>query len=219
MSLKNAVAWLLCRLGFSAMGLTVLGLIFALVTGCLIVCGHFGWAAAALIASGLCDLFDGAVARLTGTDSAFGGILDSSLDRYGDAAVLGAAAIYYDRWNGTLSVLALVALAGSFAVSYVRARAECEINDCRVGFWERGERLALIALALILNNLAAALWLLAVGTHWTVFQRLAFAKHQTQGRSVEKVPFFLRTSPRNSWLYFLKISLLILVLFFLRSKN
>ena len=214
--LKTAFARGFIRLRISADLLTVAGLLLAGYCGWLIVQGSFFPAGIVLLLSGFLDMMDGAVARAAGTQSRFGGILDSSLDRYGDAAVLGCAAFYYSRYNEPLSVVALVALTGSFAISYIRARAECEIDDCRVGFWERGERLVLIALALLFDNLGAALWLLAIGTQWTVFQRLAFAKRQTQAKASEEIPFYLRASPRNSWPYFLKISALILILFFLR---
>ena len=217
MRLKESTAKFLIRLGISADVLTWTGLLTAFYSGWLITQESFFIAGAVLLFSGLLDMLDGAVARASGTESVFGGILDSSLDRYGDAAVLGAAAIYYGVLDQTLSILAFVALAGSFVISYIRARAECEVEDCRVGFWERGERLVLIALALILNNLPAALWLLAIGTHWTVFQRLAFAKRQAQGCITGQMPFYLRSSPRNSWPYFLKISFLIGVLILFRG--
>ena len=217
--IKSTLAKILIHLGVSADLLTWAGLLTAFYSGWLITQESFFIAGVVLLLSGLLDMLDGAVARASGTASAFGGILDSSLDRYGDAVVLGGAAIYYSSVDDLLLFAALIALSGSFVISYVRARAECEVEDCRVGFWERGERLVLVALSLFLNALPAALCLLAVGTHWTVFQRLALAKHRTKGRAAEQLPFYLRTSPRNSWKYFLKILLLISGLFFFRLIN
>ena len=216
--IKNGLARTLVRFGVSADFLTVAGLISAVAAGVLLYRGEFFFAGVLLLLSGLFDLLDGAVARVSGSQSPFGGILDSSLDRYGDGAVLGASVLYYARtFDAPLSVLALAALLGSFGVSYVRARAECEIEDCRTGFWERGERLVLVALALLADNLGMALFFLAIGTQWTVFQRLAFANIGTKKDAPQPVPFYLKASPRNSWPYFVKVSFLILALLFVRA--
>ena len=217
-SFKTTTAQILVRLGISADLLTVGGLLLAVAAGVEVVRGDFFLAGGLLLLSGLFDLLDGAVARVSGSQSPFGGILDSSLDRYGDAAVLGAAVIHYASVNEeVLPVVALAALIGSFGVSYVRARAESEVEDCRVGFWERGERLVLTALGLLIGNLGTALVFIAAGTQWTVFQRLAFANFQTKNRAAKKVPFYFRSSPRTSWPYFLKVSAIVLTLFFVRA--
>jgi CDP-diacylglycerol--glycerol-3-phosphate 3-phosphatidyltransferase len=217
-SVKTTLAKFLVRFGVSADLLTVGGLFLSLGAGALMLQGSFFTAGVTLLFSGLLDMLDGEVARVSDSESTFGGILDSSLDRYGDGAVLGAAVLYYGQLGErALSILAVVALIGSFAISYVRARAECEVEDCRVGFWERGERLVLIALALLMHNLPAAVILLALGTHWTVFQRLAFANHQTGSQSSKDIPFYLRASSRNSWPYYLKVFLAVLALFLVRA--
>ena len=204
-NLKATVAKFLVRLGFTADALTLAGLALSFYAAWLVTDGRLFTAGYVLLFSGLCDLLDGAVAREMGKASVFGGILDSSLDRYGDGAVLGGILIYCTGFEEVrYVVLALSALIGSFSISYVRARAECETEDCRTGFWERGERLVLIALALLLNNLPAALWVLGVGTHGTVFQRLVYAKTGIKGP----------VSARNSWPYFLKAGALVLLIIF-----
>ena len=213
--MKNRLARLLVRLGISADFLTAAGVLLSFYAAWLIALENLFAAGGVLLLSGLCDMLDGAVARESAKQSAFGGILDSSLDRYGDGVVLGAVIIYYINFSQVqYAVLAVSALLGSFAISYVRARAECETDDCRVGFWERGERLVLIALALLVNHLTAALWVLGVGTHWTVFRRLAFAKIKIKNPSSKKIPFYLRASGRNTWPYFFKAAAIVgLVLF------
>ena len=213
---KELIAQFLVRIGISANFLTALGLFFAFLSGALICLGSFFWAGVILLLSGLCDLLDGAVARASGKAGVFGGILDSSLDRYGDGFVLApliACAAYYHK--PLLSALASSALLGSFAVSYVRARVECEIDSCRVGFWERGERLVYLALGLLLGNIFAVLLVLGVGIHWTVFQRLAYSYRVAQNGG--QIPADSKPYPsRRSKVYALKITALILIVLFLR---
>ena len=215
-TIKTISAQYLIHLGISADLLTLAGLLFSLLAAMLIAQGHWFAAGGTLLFSGLLDMLDGAVARASGTESKFGGILDSSLDRYGDGFIFGGIILFYAnlyRWEYLL--LALSALLGSFGISYVRARAECETPNCRVGFWERGERLVFISLALCVKNLESALWVLGIGTHWTILQRLLFAQHQIKkNKTWSKL---LGSQPiRRGAVYYFKITALILLLFFWR---
>jgi phosphatidylglycerophosphate synthase len=153
-------------------------LLSAAVTGLLIWKGMLFEAGCVLLFSGLLDLLDGAVARVSGAASnPFGGILDSTLDRYGDAFVFVGLIFYlFERAAVGYAALAMSALAGSFVISYVRARSESAGRPCRVGYWERGERLVFVSLGLILANLPAVLWVLGTLTHATVLYRLACGK-------------------------------------------
>ena len=210
------IARLLVRLGVSANFLTIAGLFLALGSGWLIFQGSFFLAGCVLLLSGFFDMLDGAVARNSGVQSKFGGILDSSLDRYGDGFAFGGILLFYaNLYRPQYMALAISALLGSFLISYARARAECEMDDCRVGFWERGERLVFIALALFFHNLEAALWILGIGTHWTVLQRLFFARCQTKEFSAQSKVFWNSPS-RSSAAYYLKIASLIFLLIFWR---
>ena len=206
--MKNKIALLLNRLGVSANFLTVSGLLLAAWSGWLIFRGDLFWASATLLLSGVSDMLDGAVARVSKKESVFGGIFDSSLDRYGDAFVF-TGLIFYFFQNNRLDLAALSASAwtGSFLISYVRARSECEIDSCRVGFWERGERLGVLIIALSVNNLAVVLWLLGFGTHWTALQRLY--------ASSPNAPKF-RTPTRTDKVYFMKVALLVALILFVR---
>lgn len=216
--LKNNTAKIFYRLGFSANVLTALGLFLALGSGYLVYKNQLMFAGALLLLSGFLDLMDGAVARMAGTQSQFGGILDSTLDRYGDGAVLAGILFLCVKQNQMLyAALTMVAMMGSFAISYVRARAECEVSECRVGFWERGERIVWIALGLLFGNIQTMLWILALGTQATVFQRLFFAKLQCQTtfKGQAQVSNFIRAQ-RGDLRYIVKILALCVVLAFLR---
>lgn len=207
MNLKEKAAGFIHRMGISANALTFLGLALALAASFLIYRGYWFWAGGVLLLSGGVDLLDGAVARVSGTQSKFGGILDSSLDRLGDGAVLGAFVFYFLQQQKVLIAgFAMSALIGAFLVSYVRARAECEIENCRVGFWERGERIVYLALGLLLNNIIAPVVVLGIGTHWTAVQRLWRAKTPDTA-SIQK------PLSRKSTAYFVKCFALLLLLF------
>ena len=126
-----------------------------------------------LLASGYCDILDGALARLCQKTTPFGGFLDSLLDRYADSAV------YFGIIFGELCTVpwGLAALIGSLLVSYSRARAEAAgIKMETVGLAERAERIIIIAVASLTqifwqNALEAAMILLAALTNLTVLQR------------------------------------------------
>lgn len=122
-----------------------------------------------LLLSGLFDVIDGAVARASGKVTKWGGVLDSSLDRYSDLAVLGAIAI-----SGLCNpIVGVAAMIGSVMVSYVRARGEVEqVRMSAVGLMERAERMVLIAATAILGILDIGMLLLALLTNITVLQRL-----------------------------------------------
>jgi archaetidylinositol phosphate synthase len=126
-----------------------------------------------LLASGFCDTLDGVIARTYQQATAFGGYLDSLLDRYADAIIYAAIIL-----GGLCDVSwGLAALAGSLLVSYSRARAEAAgIKMESVGIAERAERMLILAVA----SLAAIFWLpalnwgiivLAVLSNFTVLQR------------------------------------------------
>ena len=109
----------------------------------------------AIIVGGLLDVLDGAVARARGSASPAGAFLDSVSDRFVDAVIMIPLAWIAD------GATAVVAVAGSLTISYVRARAESLCIEMRgVGFMERGERivvLAIVAFTWILDEWMAAL--------------------------------------------------------------
>jgi CDP-diacylglycerol---glycerol-3-phosphate 3-phosphatidyltransferase len=120
------------------------------------------------------DALDGAVARAMPQRSAFGGIFDSTLDRYADGFIF-AALGYYFASLGELDrlVLALAALVGSYGVSYVRARAGEAGIAVRVGLLTRLERVAVLLVMLFVPALLVpGLWFLALGTNATAIQRI-----------------------------------------------
>jgi len=139
------------------------------------------------------DLMDGYMARKSGQSSNWGAFLDSSMDRFGDAAIFGGLLLYYvgpyaETALGTPMLYVYVSLAclvfGS-VTSYVRARAESLGMTAKVGIAERAERLVLILVATGFNAIfnlpiltELALWLLAAASGITVIQRMIVVRRQ-----------------------------------------
>lgn len=183
----NPIAKGLVRMGVTANGLTLAGLLctFAAIWVVLAVDQRLG--AALLAVAAATDAFDGAVARLRGTSSSLGAFYDSVADRISDAALLGAAA-WLVRDEPLLFAVAMVALAGAQVTSYVRAKAEALGWTATVGVLERAERVIIIILGFGLDLVPVALWMLAAGSlvtiaqRWRVVTRQA-ARDQTTDRS------------------------------------
>ena len=126
-TILDPVVRLALRLRLTPNTVTVIGLLLTLLAATLIASESLLLGAAILTVGSLLDAVDGALARARGGGTAFGGFLDSTLDRAGEAILYMGVAGYYLRTaaDPTLPVLAaFVALSGSFMVSYSRARAE-----------------------------------------------------------------------------------------------
>ena len=187
--------------GLSADALTVGGFLVSLAAALVAASGAWLAAGVVVVVGSLFDLFDGAVARVRGSVSPFGGFLDSTFDRLAEAAVyvglvvglLGpaAGAISFPTAFGldpaeTVAVLAAIALAGSLMVSYTRARAQGIGLDAAVGVAPRPERIAILAIGLILQPFAswalgAALSFIVVLTFVTIAQRVRHVRRLAGG--------------------------------------
>ncbi|HYL46595.1 MAG TPA: CDP-alcohol phosphatidyltransferase family protein [Candidatus Limnocylindrales bacterium] len=175
-------SWLLRHVvsGLAATGITpnmftFLGLAVNGWAAVLFAMGKFHQAAAALFLAGFLDMADGQVARRVGRVTAFGAFLDSTLDRYSDLALYMGLVVYYTLIGRMFyMMLAAVAMASSFMVSYSRARAESVIPSCKVGFLERPERLVLLIIGGAFNRMAQVLWVIALISTITVIHRVAY---------------------------------------------
>ena len=127
----------------------------------------------------LSDLFDGAVARASNKgESKWGALLDSTLDRFSDAAIFIGALLFYIESSDPLVVVILIAVSASFMVSYIKARAESLSIACNGGVAERSERLIIVLVAYGFHGLgvdyvmAIGLWTVALLSLFTVYQRM-----------------------------------------------
>jgi CDP-diacylglycerol---glycerol-3-phosphate 3-phosphatidyltransferase len=163
--------------------LTFLGLVINIIAAFLFARGSFRWAGVVVIGAGLFDMVDGRVARATDRVTRFGGFFDSVLDRYSDLALFMGLLVYYASINRFFYiVLTAIVMTGSVMVSYVRARAECTIPKCKVGFLERPERVVLIIIGALFNRMAPVLWVIAVFSNLTVIHRMIFTWSETELR-------------------------------------
>ena len=183
--LMRPVAEAIARTGVSPNSLTVLGLAVGLAAAFLFACREQLLAGVVLLLCGGFDVIDGAVARVTGRETAFGGVLDSVVDRYVDFLVLVAIAygglaganFIVNREVAFLFVMVFTAIVGSFMVSYIRARAEAAgSGKLDVGIAERGERILILAVGALIGYVQYAVVVVAVLTHLTVLQRLFVAR-------------------------------------------
>src|SRR6202521_2382346 len=171
---------------------TVVGLMLTFVAAGLIAFGYLQWAGVVLIFAGTCDILDGALARSTHSSYTYGAFLDSTLDRYSEGAIYLGLAAYFVGMSGPLQrwlVLAtLAALAGSFLVSYVRARAQSLGFTCDSGVFARPERVVVTVIGLIFSGIVlyGVVFLLAIVTNLTALQRIREVWLQGRAQRLEQ---------------------------------
>jgi CDP-diacylglycerol--glycerol-3-phosphate 3-phosphatidyltransferase len=147
----------------------------------------FYWLGAFVFVVGsILDILDGALARAGGKITPFGSFLDSTTDRVGEGAMLGAIALIFARHGNEVALGATIAaIAGSFLVSYTRAKAEALGLRGDVGFGSRAERVVVITAGLVLapwGLLQWAIYLLTVTAWLTVLQRILHVRTQLRLR-------------------------------------
>ena len=193
---RRLAAATMARLGRTRLtpdALRAAGVLLAVAGAVAVYFEYAGWAfyglgAGLFLVGSLLDVLDGALARTRGSGSPFGAFLDSTVDRVGEAFMLGAIALVLMREDSEWGVaLAFAALAGSFLVSYTRARAEALGLRGDVGFGSRSERVAVITAGLVLAPLhdlvlAGTMALLVVTAWTTVVQRVLAVRSQLRAR-------------------------------------
>jgi CDP-diacylglycerol--glycerol-3-phosphate 3-phosphatidyltransferase len=147
------VALLLGKLGLTPNALTIVGFLGTCIAAAAAAAQLWVLAGFLVIAFGIFDLFDGALARATNQASKFGAFLDSTLDRTGENLVYVGVAVGCAAAGFTLGVaLAALAMATASVVTYARARAEAVGLHGEVGIAPRPERLVVLAAGLILTG-------------------------------------------------------------------
>jgi CDP-diacylglycerol---glycerol-3-phosphate 3-phosphatidyltransferase len=189
MRIINAMVRGLAAAGVSPNILTAIGVSINVACGVLFGIGEFFLAGIVLIIANLFDMLDGNVARQTGNVTKFGGFLDSSLDRLSDMVAFLGIMMFYAGNSAQHSLvnvfLAGVGMIGSVMVSYTTARSEGLGVKANVGFLQRPERIVLLIIGALsswdlnsnnffLNRMPQVLWVLAIGSIWTLIHRMYF---------------------------------------------
>ena len=174
------------RLTPNAISLT--GFVGNLIAAALILNHDFVLAGIAFILGSLCDMFDGRYSRMSGKGTPFGAFLDSTLDRVEEGVVLAAVAAWFAENSNEFAVGAtVVAVVGSYMVSYTRARAEALGVECKVGIASRAVRVVILSVGLVfgaeelipgLDLLEPAIYVMAALTVFTALQRVLHVRSQ-----------------------------------------
>jgi CDP-diacylglycerol---glycerol-3-phosphate 3-phosphatidyltransferase len=174
--ITNPIVGILSKSGITPDALTFINLALSIIAAYVIATNHLILGGVLVLVSGLFDLLDGALARFTKQTTKFGAILDSTVDRISEAATLCGLLIWYvPQENASLKIVLIFAvLIGSFLVSYVRARAEGLGWQCQVGLFTRAERVIVLAIGLLINQIFIALCVLVILVFITVVQRLVY---------------------------------------------
>ena len=199
----DPVGNLFARAGVHPNILSMSGLILSLLAGLLYSQGSFFWAAWVVVLAGTCDTLDGHIARQNNKHSRFGAFFDSTLDRYSDMFLFIGLAYHFaggqmflgfaensakQETNPWTVLVIILAVAGSFMVSYTRARAEGLGVECKRGLMQRPERIILLIIGSLLGNipvigsllLKLSLLLLAVSTNLTAIYRIIFVRRHLE---------------------------------------
>ena len=143
---------------------------------------YYWLGAAVFVVGSVLDILDGALARAGGKTTPFGAFLDSTTDRVGEGAMLGAIGLIFARQGNNVALaFAMAGIAGSFLVSYTRAKAEAIGLRGDVGLGSRAERVVVITAGLVLAPWGLLQWAIYVlaATAWiTVLQRILHVRKQ-----------------------------------------
>jgi len=170
------------RLGIDPDAVSLLGLVAVLGASILLAEGSFLAAGILLILGSLLDIFDGAIARAIDRKNRFGALLDSTLDRLADGFLFCGLGYYFAARGQFVEMgLALLALIGAYAVSYIRARAEAlGIGTIKAGVFDRLVRCIVLIIMLVTGLILPGLVILAVGNNLTAVQRMLVAYRMTR---------------------------------------
>ncbi len=169
----NPIARFIGWTGISPNFLTVVGFLLTIGVAIIIAMGNLQWGGVLIILTAGFDGVDGTLARTMGRTSKFGAFLDSSLDRFSEGIIyLGLFLYLLGEGAQTELVLVYITVVGSLLVSYTRARAEGIDVNIKKGILTRFERIGLLVIGLVFNQLLPVLWILAVLSNLTALQRI-----------------------------------------------
>lgn len=179
--ITHPVARLLNKWGVHPNTVTILGALSTTVAAAVVATGRLTLGGWLLFLTSSFDMFDGALARVTGKKSRFGAFLDSTLDRISEGILLFGLLVWVLSGGLHLEVyLIFASLLGSVLVSYTRARAEGVGYECKTGLLTRVGRVILMGCGLIFGLVRPMLIVLAALSWVTVLQRIFSVYRQSR---------------------------------------
>jgi CDP-diacylglycerol--glycerol-3-phosphate 3-phosphatidyltransferase len=176
------LARFISRTGISPNVITVIGFVLTVGVAVVLAQGHLFLGGLLIIAAALFDALDGTLARMMERTSRFGAFLDSTLDRFSEAIIYLGLFIYLIEQDKNLELVLIYAtVVGSLMVSYSRARAEGIGVPIKDGLFTRFERVFILVVGLLFNQLTLALWILAIFSNLTAIQRMYLVWRITGG--------------------------------------
>jgi CDP-diacylglycerol--glycerol-3-phosphate 3-phosphatidyltransferase len=197
-----AIMTRLRRLPITPNQVTLAGLGVTALAALLVGLDHPFLGGLVLLFAGLFDILDGALARASDRSYPYGAFLDSTTDRVAEGVVMVGLVVYFQRHQvGLGPVLVVLATAGSFLVSYVRARAQSLGFSCEGGLLARPERVLLTVAGLLLtpflrsSAILVVAGVLALFTNLTAFQRVWIVWRQTRPVAASTLRAEVRPAP------------------------
>ena len=180
--LLEPIARFISWTGLSPNVITIIGFVLMIGVAFVLAWGYFLVGGILISAVALFDAVDGTLARMMGRTSRFGAFLDSTLDRFSEAVIFLGLFFYFVGQNQNLQLILIYAtVVGSLMVSYARARAEGIGVPLKDGLFTRFERVFLLVIGLVFNQLTVTLWLLAIFSNLTAVQRMYLVWRITGG--------------------------------------
>jgi len=173
----DPIARAVAKIGLTPSAVTMLGLAITITGAVLLAFGHVAWGCGTLGFGALLDILDGVLARVTGSETLRGALLDSFTDRLGEVAIWTGLAFYLaEESEPTLVLLSIAGLAGSLLIPYLRAKAEGFGVEGKGGIMGRAERLLVFGIGVGLSGfdlptLEPTIWGLTALIWLTVGQR------------------------------------------------
>jgi phosphatidylglycerophosphate synthase len=178
---------LLARSPLTPNMLTWTGILLAFITAAIIIRGNLIAAGLMIIFSSAFDMLDGALARATNRVTRYGAVLDATIDRLSETILLtgtlalflfsGDTAGYFTLIDRTWSIIIVAVALGTFPLpAYIRARADAAGIDCQVGIFTRPERVVLLAIGFLVNQIPPALAIITLLNLVTAGQRLFYVQ-------------------------------------------
>ena len=188
LKILSPLTHLLTKWGVSPNSISIAGLVITVLAALAFTAGYIRLGGVLVLIGGLCDTFDGVIARSAGKATRYGAFFDSVIDRYSELVMFFGIAAHFVLTKEYLTLLAILfAMCGSIMVSYSRARAESLGFSANIGIMQRAERIVLLGFGALfhLTALKIAIWLIAILANITALQRIHHVRKQDANRIKE----------------------------------